>query len=65
MAILLLFNEMDKVTHNQMLEMTALSHEALVGPLTILIKAKVLLAEGGKSVGDTTASFVLNTDFKR
>ncbi|KAJ9064102.1 ubiquitin ligase (cullin) of SCF [Entomophthora muscae] len=64
MAILLLFNEMDKVTHNQMLEITALSPEALIGPLTILVKAKVLMAEENKAVGDTSASYVLNTEFK-
>ncbi|KAI0226412.1 ubiquitin ligase (cullin) of SCF [Massospora cicadina] len=64
MAILLLFNDSDTVTYHQMLELTALSSGALISPLTILVKAKVLLVEEDKAVGDPTASFVLNTDFK-
>lgn len=64
MAILLLFNDADTLDHSQISSATALASEFLYGPLYILVKAKVLLINDGKNVGDADASYTLNKNFK-
>ncbi|KAG6000568.1 hypothetical protein E4U54_001369 [Claviceps lovelessii] len=65
MAILLLFNEKDSYTYDDMLSATQLSSEVLDQALAVILKAKVLLMSGGS--GDKPGagkSFKLNYDFK-
>ncbi|KAG5997566.1 hypothetical protein E4U43_002608 [Claviceps pusilla] len=65
MAILLLFNEKDSYTYDDMLSATQLSSEVLDQALAVILKAKVLLMSGGS--GDRPGagkSFKLNYDFK-
>ncbi|OLN95668.1 Cullin-1 [Colletotrichum chlorophyti] len=63
MAILLMFNETDKHTYEEIAASTLLSPEVLDQALAILLKAKVLIAspEGKPEAGK---SFRLNYDFK-
>jgi cullin 1 len=67
MAILLLFNEKDKNTYEELASATQLNNEALDPALGILLKAKVLNLEpgsgGGSKVGPGS-SFTLNYEFK-
>ena len=64
MAILLLFNEKDKHTYEEIASTTQLNSEALDPSLTILLKAKVLnVSPSGEKVGPG-ATFALNYDFK-
>ncbi|ORX98722.1 cullin-2 [Clohesyomyces aquaticus] len=64
MAILLLFNDSDIVTYEEMVEGTKLGKETLDPSIGVFIKAKVLLAqpEGAKPEAGTT--YKLNTGFK-
>ncbi|KAG6025139.1 hypothetical protein E4U41_001602 [Claviceps citrina] len=65
MAILLLFNERNTYTYEDMLSATQLSNEVLDQALAVILKAKVLLMSGGS--GDKPSagkSFHLNYDFK-
>lgn len=62
MAILLLFNEKDSHTYDDIASITALNSDALDPSLGILLKAKVLKSEGDK-VGPG-AVFNLNYEFK-
>ncbi|KAL3955491.1 hypothetical protein ACCO45_011054 [Purpureocillium lilacinum] len=65
MAILLLFNEKDSYTYEDMLSATQLSNEVLDQALAVILKAKVLLMSGGS--GDKPGpgkAFSLNYDFK-
>jgi len=64
MAILLLFNEKDRNTYEEIASSTALNAEALDPSLGILLKAKVLLLEGGGGKVGPGAVFALNYDFK-
>ncbi|KAK0714819.1 ubiquitin-protein ligase-like protein [Lasiosphaeris hirsuta] len=63
MAILLLFNEKDKNTYEEIASTTQLNTEALDPSLSILLKAKVLTISDGDKVGPGTA-YSLNYDFK-
>ncbi|KAL2415597.1 Cullin-1 [Exophiala dermatitidis] len=64
MAILLLFNESDKLDYSEIKELTKLTDETLEGALGILVKARVLLPtpEDGKPAPGT--SYALNYNFK-
>lgn len=63
MAILLLFNEKDSYTYENMLSATQLSSEVLDQALAVILKAKVLQVEGGDKPGPGK-TFTLNYDFK-
>ncbi|OIW28423.1 Cullin-domain-containing protein [Coniochaeta ligniaria NRRL 30616] len=63
MAILLLFNEKDHQTYDDIASTTQLNSEALDPSLSILCKAKVLLMKPDGKVGPG-ANFVLNYEFK-
>lgn len=63
MAILLLFNEKDTYTYEDMVSATQLSTEVLDQALAVILKAKVLLVAGGEKPGPGK-SFNLNYDFK-
>jgi cullin 1 len=64
MAIMLLFNDNETVTYDEIAEATALNKETLDPSLSVFIKAKVLLTqpEGAKPESGTT--YKLNTGFK-
>lgn len=63
MAILLLFNDADTVSYDEIAGATSLAKETLDPSLAIMLKAKVLLArpEGKTESGSV---FILNKDFK-
>jgi cullin 1 len=61
-AILLLYNTSLEYTWEDIVQSTGMSPDALVGQVGILVKAKVLIAEG--SVGKASSKYSLNTDFK-
>lgn len=63
MAILLLFNEKDQHTYDDIASTTQLNSEALDPSLSILCKAKVLVMKPDAKVGPG-ANFALNYDFK-
>ncbi|KAI9896977.1 hypothetical protein N3K66_007999 [Trichothecium roseum] len=63
MAILLLFNENDKNTYEDITSATQLSNEVQDQALSVMVKAKVLGIEGGDKPGPGT-SFKLNYDYK-
>lgn len=65
MAILLLFNENDTNTYEDMLSATQLSNEVLDQALAVILKAKVLIMSGqsGEKPGQGK-TFKLNYDFK-
>lgn len=63
MAILLLFNEKDENTYEDIASTTQLNSEALDPSLGILLKAKVLSMAGADKIGPG-ATFSLNYDFK-
>ncbi|KAK4948142.1 ubiquitin ligase (cullin) of SCF [Elasticomyces elasticus] len=64
MAILLLFNESDKIDYSEIKELTKLTDENLEPAIGILCKARVLLPspEDGKAVPGT--NYALNYNFK-
>jgi cullin 1 len=64
MAIMLLFNDNETVTYDEIAEATALNKETLDPSLSVFIKAKVLLTqpEGAKPESGTT--YKLNTGLK-
>ncbi|KAK9338533.1 Cullin [Lipomyces starkeyi] len=64
MAILLPYNNGDTYSYEQLQQITALNKEYLVGSLSILVKARVLLLEGSGEVGDPGTKYTLNMDFK-
>jgi cullin 1 len=64
MAILLLFNEKDKNTYEEISTATQLNSEALDPSLGILLKAKVLNLDPGSDKVGPGATFSLNYDFK-
>ncbi|CAG9998024.1 unnamed protein product [Clonostachys byssicola] len=63
MAILLLFNEKDTHSYEDMLNGTKLSSEVLDQALAVILKAKVLQMSGGDKPGPGR-TFKLNYDFK-
>ncbi|KAK0701670.1 Cullin [Lasiosphaeria miniovina] len=64
MAILLLFNDKDKITYDEIASTTQLNTDSLDPSLSILVKAKVLtVSPDGEKVGPG-ATFTLNYDFK-
>jgi cullin 1 len=63
MSILLLFNENDTYSYEDISSVTQLSSEVLDQALAVILKAKVLLMEGGDKPGPGK-SFRLNYDFK-
>lgn len=63
MAILLLFNEKDTNSYEDMLIATQLSSEVLDQALAVILKAKVLLMAGGDKPGPGK-TFKLNYEFK-
>ncbi|KAF4991230.1 hypothetical protein FGRMN_7962 [Fusarium graminum] len=65
MAILLLFNEKDTYSYDDMLSATQLSKEVLDQALAVILKAKVLIMSGatGEKPGPQK-TFKLNYDFK-
>lgn len=65
MAVLLLFNEKDSYTYEDMVSATQLSSEVLDQALAVILKAKVLFMSGvaGEKPGPGK-SFKLNYDFK-
>ncbi|KHO01543.1 cullin-1 [Metarhizium album ARSEF 1941] len=65
MAILLLFNEKDTYTYDNMVTATQLSTEVLDQALAVILKAKVLLMDGGSGEKPGPGrSFSLNYEFK-
>lgn len=64
MAILLLFNDSDKLDYSEIKELTKLTDETLESAIGILLKARVLLAtpDDGKPAPGT--SYALNYNFK-
>ncbi|KAH8884799.1 Cullin-domain-containing protein [Thozetella sp. PMI_491] len=64
MAILLLFNDKDKHTYEEIAETTQLNSEALDPSLGILLKAKVLLIGPDGDKPGPGKTFALNFDFK-
>lgn len=63
MAILLLFNDSDSVSYNDIASATTLAKETLDPSIAIMLKAKVLLAKPeGKTAPGTM--YTLNKDFK-
>ncbi|KAK1778538.1 Cullin [Copromyces sp. CBS 386.78] len=65
MAILLLFNEQDQQTYEDIVSITNLHADVVDGALGILVKAKLLTVEGGEGgkVGPGS-TLALNYDFK-
>ncbi|KAH6660403.1 Cullin family protein [Truncatella angustata] len=64
MAILLMFNEKDEHSYEDIASITALTPEALDGALGILCKAKVLNQKPAGSKPGPDHTFYLNYDFK-
>ncbi|KAK3319257.1 Cullin [Apodospora peruviana] len=64
MAVLLLFNEKDKITYEEIASTTQLNNEALDPSLNILLKAKVLNVSPEGAKPGPNATFGLNYDFK-
>ncbi|MCJ1312092.1 hypothetical protein MMC25_005766 [Agyrium rufum] len=64
MGILLLFNEKDTVTYDEMKESTALSADWLDPSIGIMVKAKVILAEPENAKPESGTSYSLNYNFK-
>ncbi|KAF9975240.1 hypothetical protein BGZ73_001176 [Actinomortierella ambigua] len=64
MGILLQYNNALSYTLEELQTQTNLNMDQLAGALGILVKAKVLLLEGGSSVGESGSRYELNTDFK-
>lgn len=63
MAILLLFNESDSYTYDDIAKATQLNAEALDPALTIMLKAKVLLSSPESDKASPGMTFRLNYDF--
>ncbi|KAL2022578.1 hypothetical protein VTK56DRAFT_4922 [Thermocarpiscus australiensis] len=63
MAVLLLFNEKDNNTYEEIASTTQLNSETLDSALGVLLKARVLNMAGSEKIGPG-ATFLLNYDFK-
>jgi cullin 1 len=64
MAILMLFNENDKNTYQEIVEATQLEADVLDPALVIFLKAKVLTMSGSSDKPGPGQTFSLNYDFK-
>jgi len=64
MAILLLFNDSDTVTYEEMEKSTELSKEYLDPNLSLFVKAKVLTISPEDAKPGPGTKFLLNYDFK-
>ncbi|KAF2265905.1 cullin-2 [Lojkania enalia] len=64
MAILLLFNDSDTVTYDEMVEGTRLEKETLDPSIGVFIKAKVLIAQPDNAKPEPGTVYKLNTGFK-
>lgn len=64
MAILLLFNDKDKNTYEELASATQLNAESLDPSLGILVKAKIVLMQPDDGNVGPGATFALNYDFK-
>ncbi|KAF2401737.1 cullin-2 [Trichodelitschia bisporula] len=64
MAMLLLFNESDTVTYDEMASATKLNKETLDPSLGILVKARVLFAEPENAKPESGTVYKLNLGFK-
>ncbi|KAJ5158317.1 uncharacterized protein N7500_007968 [Penicillium coprophilum] len=64
MGILLLFNETDTLTYDEIEKATSLASEILDPNLSILLKAKVLIASPEGAKPEPSTSFTLNYNFK-
>jgi cullin 1 len=64
MAIMLLFNDSDTVSYDDIAESTKLNKETLDPSLGVFIKAKVLLAQPEGAKPESGTSYKLNTGFK-
>ena len=64
MAVLLLFNDAEKVSYAEMAELTSLNDETLETAIGILLKARVLLASGDDAKPGPGVSYTLNQNFK-
>ena len=64
MAVLLLFNDNDKLDYQELRETTNLTDEHLKPALEILCKAKVLLTDSEESKAQPGTSYKLNYNFK-
>jgi cullin 1 len=64
MAILLMFNESNTVTYDDMAEITSLAKETLDPSIAIMIKAKVLTASPEGASPQSGTSYSLNYGFK-
>ncbi|KAI9672478.1 MAG: hypothetical protein M1817_003244 [Caeruleum heppii] len=64
MAILLLFNDSDTVTYDDIEKSTALSKEILDPSLAVFLKAKLLLVEPEGAKIEPGTTFVLNYNFR-
>ncbi|KAI9100405.1 Cullin [Phlyctochytrium arcticum] len=63
MGILLQYNSATSYTWEELLTSTGVAAEQLAGQIGTLVKAKILLVEGGK-VGDANTKYDLNMNFK-
>ncbi|KAF1345256.1 Cullin [Delphinella strobiligena] len=64
MAILLLFNESDTITYDEIAEVTTLSKETLDPSIAIMLKAKVLTASPEGAGQESGTTYKLNYGFK-
>jgi cullin 1 len=64
MAIMLLFNDSDTVTYDEISEATKLNKETLDPSLGVFIKAKVLIAQPENAKPESGTTYKLNTAFK-
>jgi cullin 1 len=64
MAILLLFNDSDVVTYDEMIEATKLAKETLDPSIGVFIKAKILLAEPEGAKPESGTAYRLNLGLK-
>jgi cullin 1 len=64
MAIMLLFNDSDTLSYDDIAQATALNKETLDPSLGVFIKAKILLAEPEGAKPESGTNYKLNTGFK-
>jgi cullin 1 len=64
MAILLMFNEKDVVTYDEMVSLTSLSRDTLDPSIGIMLKAKVLIASPEGGAPQLGTSYSLNHGFR-
>ncbi|EPY52785.1 Cullin 1 [Schizosaccharomyces cryophilus OY26] len=64
MAVLLLYNKSDSYKYEELIQLSGLNHDILVGILNIFLRAKVLLLEEGKKLGEPESVYTINKNFK-